>query len=356
MVGVSGAGTWPGTDVREAQSVVLGDLTGVPAGIDGLPFCVRLPARGPWADAVGTVAGLLVDLPAELGPHGWKLADRPGRDVDRARALLREDLDALAVAAYGYAGRLVVPVQGPLAVATQLYLARGDRVLADAGAVRELTESFAVGLAEHLASIGTAVPGAEAVVLLRETSLAEVLAGVVPSFSGRSPLRSVAAPLAAELLRTVVTAVRSAGATSVVIDVGRSWTVVGTAVSAGVDAVALDVATVDERGWDRLAETVEDGVTLWAAMPAAVASRSSSVGDRARPEGGGPDVVRQARALLDPWRALGLPAAGLADVVLLPEVPLLDGNEVGWSTPEAARTALSDVVRVALHVAEHAAG
>ena len=124
MIAVSGSGPWPGNDVLEAQNVVMGDLAETPEGITGIPFAVRLPARGPAADATGSTAALLLDLPVELGVHGWKLADRPGRDLARAQSLRREDLDALAVAAHGYVGPLLVPVTGPLTLAASLYLAR----------------------------------------------------------------------------------------------------------------------------------------------------------------------------------------------------------------------------------------
>ena len=45
---------------------------------------------------VGRSAALLVDLPVDLQPSGWRLVDRPGRDLARARAWLAQDLDALA--------------------------------------------------------------------------------------------------------------------------------------------------------------------------------------------------------------------------------------------------------------------
>ena len=166
MIAVSGTGVWPGHEVLEAQSVVVGDLTDTPAEVAGLPFAVHLPDRGPGATLVGRSLAMLVDLAADLGPHGWKLSDRAGGDVTMARALLREDADALAVACHGYAGPLVVPVLGPVSLAASVYLARGDRALADPGAVRELADSLAEGVAEHLAAIRRVAPGVEPQVLV----------------------------------------------------------------------------------------------------------------------------------------------------------------------------------------------
>ena len=59
------------------RRVVVGDLVDTPSEVAGLPFTVTLAERGPWGDRVGRAAALLAELPTELGPHGWKLADRP---------------------------------------------------------------------------------------------------------------------------------------------------------------------------------------------------------------------------------------------------------------------------------------
>lgn len=341
MTGVSGTGSWPASDVREAQAVVVGELTSAPEGVEGIPFAVNPHGRGPWADPVGRAAALLVDMPTELGVHGWALADRPGRDLDRARSVVGEDLDALAVAAFGYAGRIVVPVVGPLTLAATLYLARGDRVVSDTGAVRELTESLGVGIAAHVDRLRGHVPGAQVVVLVDEHDLAAVIAGAVPSFSGRAMLRSVPAPAAAELLSMLVDAVREASGSQVVIDVGPAWTTVGTAVSAGADAVALAVGQVGRQGWERVAETVEAGIPLWAAVP----GRSGASDGRSARTG------PQARVLHRPWREVGLPVGGLAEVVVLPDpaTPPAGG-------PEGARRELADLVVTARELAEIAAG
>ena len=351
MTAVSGLGPWEGDDVLEAQTAVVGDLTSTPTGVDGLPFLVQLPGRGYGAGPTGRGTVFLAELAAELGPHGWKLADRPGRDSMRAAALLRQDLDALAVGAYGYVGPLVVSVTGPLTLAANLYLARGDRVLSDVGAVRELAESLGAGVAAHLDAVRVAVPGAAPVVVLDESRLAEVLLGRVSTFSGNSVFRAVASGIVSERLRTVADAARGAGAGRVVVHSGASWVPVRAMVAAGADGVGLTVEGFSSQGWERIGEAVEQGVQLWAGLPPAsgeVAPRRGS--GRAGARAAGPDVLAQAEELLRPWGRLGLPVAALRDVVLLaagpPDAP----------TPDAARRALADVVRAAEVVAERAEG
>ncbi|WNB84785.1 hypothetical protein [Cellulomonas sp. ATA003] len=288
-------------------------------------------------DATARTAGLLVDLPVELGVHGWKLADHPGQDLARVRSLAGQELDALAVAALGYAGPLVMPVHGPLTLAGSLYLARGDRVLSDVGAVRELTESLGAGLAEEIGRLRVAVPGAEPLVLLHEPMLAAVLVGAVPTFSGYSAIRPVPGPVVAERLRALADAARGAGASGIVVHLGDAWAALPVVARAGVDGVGLAVGTLDERAWERVAEAVEADLRVWAALPPVASSQCA-----------GPDVRGQAETLLRPWGRVGLPVARLTDVVLVP---------AGASpSPDAARRALADVVRAAEVVAERAAG
>jgi hypothetical protein len=337
VTAVSGLGPWPGTDVLEAQTVVLGDLADTPSGVDGVPFRVQQARWSGAQDPTGRAAALLVDLPVELGVHGWKLADHPGRDVARVRASAREELDAVAIAALGWSGPLATAVQGPLTLAASLYLARGDRALADPGAVRELTDSLATGIAEEIARLRVAVPGAEPLVVLHEPMLAAILVGAVPTFSGYSAIRPVAGPVVAERLRTLADTVRGAGAARVVVHLGDAWAALPAVARAGVDAVGLGVGTLDERAWERVAEAVEGGLGLWAALPPVASSQCA-----------GPDVRGQAETLLRPWGRVGLPVDRLGDVVLVPAA--------APPTPDAARRALADVVRAAEVVAERAAG
>ncbi len=131
----------------KAQDVAFTELADVPTGVVGMPPMVHMPKRGPYAESTARTAALLEGMPVELGTHGWQLADRPGADLERSAALLREDLDALAVLGHAWAGPLVVTTRGPWSLAAALWLARGDRVLSDHGAVRELVECLAEGVA-----------------------------------------------------------------------------------------------------------------------------------------------------------------------------------------------------------------
>ncbi|ADG74011.1 conserved hypothetical protein [Cellulomonas flavigena DSM 20109] len=337
MTAVSGVGPWPGTDALEAATTVVGDLADTPSEVEGLPFAPLLPARGPWGDATGAAVALLTDMPAELGPHGWKLADRPGRDLERARALAREDLDALAVAAHGYVGGFVLPVLGPFTFAADVYLARGDKLLSDHGAVRDVVAASAEGVAARVADLRRVVPGADVRVLLREPLLAPVLAGAVPGFSGRAPLRRVPGPVVAEGLGAVADAARGAGATALVVHGGTAWSALAAVGASSADGAALAVAGIGERGWEEVARVVEGGTALWAELPPQASSQCA-----------GPDVVGQADVLLRPWRSVGMPAGGLRDVVLLAGAP------PERAIPDDARGALAGLVRAAGVVAERA--
>lgn len=344
MTRASGLGAFPGSDPLEAQLAVLDHLSDVPFGVQGLPFVVQLADRGPWADPVGRTVALLDGLPGEIGPHGWKLADRPGGDDRRARGLVREDLAALAIAGHGYDGPLTVSVVGPWTLAATLYLARGDRVLADRGAVRELAASLAAGLTQHVADLREQVPGVgDVVVQLDEQLLGQVAAGVLPTFSGFSRLRAVPGPDLVEGLRPVLDAVHAAGASSVV-HVGPASVGIAPAVLAGAQGVGLDVGPWNERTWETVARAVERGTTFWAGLPRAKVSQCS-----------GPEVSPVADALSVPWRRVGLPVAGLADVVLTTSNAwAAQGLRPAPPTVQQARDELVTLVRTAALVAERA--
>lgn len=339
MTGVGLLGPVPGDRVLEVQQAVVDVLADVPTGVVGLPPVVQVPARGPFATGLALTSSLLTEMPVELGVHGWRLADRPGRDLERVRVLVREDLDELAVAAHGWTGPLVVTLGGPVTTAATLWLARGDRVLSDHGALRDLAEALADGAAAHLRRVRTAVPGAEPVVVLREPLLADALAGAVPTFSGWSRLPALAAEVAEQRLRAVVDGLRAAGA-HVVGHVGTRWAGASfaTLTRVGADAVGLPADGLGGADWERVAEAVEGGVRPWFGLRAGARS------------GRAEDVRALADRVARPWTAVGLPASGLRDVVVHVETAGGDGLRDRADVPSVLRGA----VDVATELAERA--
>ncbi|KOX05462.1 methionine synthase [Micromonospora sp. NRRL B-16802] len=295
----------PGTDIAEAQRVVLGEL---PA----LPHLPELPARGPGAELIGRTGGLLVELPIELYAGRWRVAPRPGRDLRRARDLMERDLDQLGEQAEAYAGPVKVQAGGPLTLAAALELPIGGRLLRDPGAVRDLTGSLAEGLRAHVAAVTRRLPRASVLLQLDEPSLPTVLAGRVPTESGLGAYRAVDSADAAALLRTVIEAVGvptvvHCCAPKVPLELIRST---------GAVAVALDLSLITEL--DPLGEAIDAGLGLLAGAaptlppPAGPAPSSAQVADR----------VRRL------WDRLGFPRRQLAEqVVVTPACGLAGASE-----------------------------
>ena len=289
---VTGIGSLPGTDPDEAARLVLGELT-------ELPHLPELPARGPGADLIGRGACLLVDLPVEIVPSGWRLTAHPGRDLRRARDLLERDLDALEAQADGYIGALKVQVAGPWTLAAGVELPTGHRALADAGAVRELTESLVEGVRAHLRDVARRVPQARIVLQIDEPSLPVVLAGRVPTPSGYGTLRAVDPVLAADRLRSVLD-IAADGAR--VVHCCAADAPIGVLRAAGADAIALDAALLDASSYDALGEALDGGVALWLGVLPTTDTAIS---------------VDNARAVITRlWSELGFAPSRLADAVV----------------------------------------
>lgn len=241
----TGIGSLPGTDGAAAQARTFELLP-------ELPHLVELPDRGPGADLIGRGTVLLTELAVDLQPAGWRLVDRPGRDLRRARDLLARDVDVLAEAADGYAGLLKIQTCGPWTLAANLELTRGDKALSDRGAVAEIAAALADGLGVHVAAIARAVPGAEVVVQLDEPSLPGVLGGRRPSASGFATLRTPESAEAQAVLATVLTSVPRAG-----VHCCASAVPVGLLRAAGAEWLSLDTTLRQEE--DEIGEAYEAG-------------------------------------------------------------------------------------------------
>ncbi|MFV2195956.1 methionine synthase [Nocardiopsis sp. LOL_012] len=199
----TGVGSWPGEDPHEAVRTVLGELP-------DLPHLPELPGRGVGADMVGRTAGLLVDLPVEVQPSGWRVADSPGRDLARAHSLMSYDLDALTEHAHGFEGTLKIQAAGPWTMASSVELRGGQRLVSDPGARRDLAESHLEGVLAHVADVRKRVPGARLLVQIDEPSLPAVLLGSLPTASGYGRLPAVDRVDAEAVLRPLLSALEEA--------------------------------------------------------------------------------------------------------------------------------------------------
>lgn len=261
----TGVGSFPGTDQRdydEALAVVLGELA---PDEHGLAFVPEVPGRGAPAGMTGRTLGLVTELDADLQPEGWRLtgtSGAPAVDQRRARSLIAQDLDALEEQAVGHAGPFKVQVTGPWTLAATVERPRGDKLLADHGARRELAQALAVAVADHVADVRRRLPGATELVLqLDEPALPAVLAAAVPTASGFGKHRAIHPPEASEALAWVLDAASAAGATPWVHCCAPDVPI-GLLRGAGARGVMLDLDLLDAAGHDAAAEALEAGDTV----------------------------------------------------------------------------------------------
>lgn len=251
MTVATGVGSWPGDDAEsyaEALRVVLGEAS-------DLPYLPELPARGAPASMIGRTLATVTELGFDLQPAGWRLTDAPGMDLRRARSLLAHDLDQLEEQAQDLRGTVKVQVAGPWTLASAVEKPRGDKVLSDHGARRELADALAEGVAAHLADVRRRVPAERVVVQVDEPSLPAVLAGRVPTASGFGRHRTVHPPEASAALETVL---RAAGEEPWVhcCAPGAPWALLR---DAGAHGLSADLAVLDADDLDALAEHLETG-------------------------------------------------------------------------------------------------
>jgi hypothetical protein len=315
-------GSWPGTDAVEAARITRGEL-----GEPHLPYLAELPDRGVGADSVGRTAAVLVEMPVDVQTFGWRLVDRPGAEQRRAGSLLASDINVLAdvIGAEEQPGNsLKIQLCGPWTLSASLYLHYGERALLDAGARRDIAESLAAGIGEHLAKVSAAAPGARITLQLDEPEIGRVLNGSIPTASGYRTLRSIPGQEVTRGWELVIRAARDAGVSNVVLAVPGAEPPVDLVFAAGADGVALPLAGLVPADWEQLAAAVEAGRQVWA-----------GVVPTADPTVSPPQVSRLVEAVMRPWRGLGLPARQLAALRLTPATGL-----AGYA-PSSARTVLS---------------
>ena len=329
----------PGTNPGEAMRVVAGELP-------GFPHLPELPDRGPGADLTGRTAALLVDIAVEVTPRGWRVAERPGRDLARARSMLSSDLDVLEEVLDGFRGPVKVQLCGPWTLAATLELPRTMNVaIADPGAVADLTASLAEGAAAFVADVAKRVPGARLVVQFDEPALPAVAEGMVPTASGLSRLAAVEAHTLQERLEQVLASTHA----YTVVHCCAPSVPFGIIRAAGADGVAFDLSQLRRGDEDGVAESAEAGMGLLTGAVPAVPDQAAGGAGGAGGSGGqagraggsnpadGSDEARQtAERVIRLWRRLGLSLATCAEQAVITPACGLAG-----ASPAQARAALT---------------
>ena len=325
----TGIGSWPGTDMMDAIKIAFAECP-------DLPYLPELPARGPYAQMIGRSTAFLAGLAVDLQPAGWRLTDASSRDHRLAISTLRADLDLLEEHAQGYQGTIKLSVAGPWTLAAMMERPRGDRLLADYGARRDLNQSLAEGIAQLVAELSRRLPDVEFLIQLDEPLLPAVLAGTIATASGFSRHRSVEpSEVSAALILTLV----RLAPTPVAVHCCAAGAPVDLLRAAGVAGVLIDIDQLSSADWDAVAATLEAG--QWVGMGALPTDRT------AHPDQLGPDQV--ARRVLQPVRDLGLEPPTAARMVITPACGLAS------ATRDAAVQALRTLRSAAQIVTEQLA-
>ena len=260
-VRATGVGSVPGTvqtAYDEAVRRVLDDLVEP----EGLPYLPEVPGRGVTAGMLGRALATVEGIGVDLQPAGWRLTDASGVDHRRARSLLAQDLDGLEERAEGLTGAFKVQLAGPWTLTAAVERPRGDKVLADHGARRDLAQALAEGVGTHVADVRRRLPGVDRLVVqVDEPGLAAVVGGGVPTASGFGRHRVVHPPEASEHLAWVLGAIESAGAVPWVhaCAPGTPWALVA---GAGARGLVVDVDQLGAADHDVLAGVLDGGGEL----------------------------------------------------------------------------------------------
>lgn len=277
-----------------------------------IPFLPELPARGPGADLIGRTAAQLVGFGVDLQPSGWRLIDAPGLDARRAGSYLREDVERFAEIFEGYQGPLKVQWCGPWTLAASIWLPRGERVVTDPGATRDLVQSLGETVREQLKVMQRLVPGARLILQWDEPALPSVLAGSLPTASGYGRARAIEPDVVGDALISLTASIDAHEVTEQLLHCCAPAVPVPLIRRVADLSPALDTSLVRPRQWDGLAELVESGRRLWAGVAA-------TDGTVSRPE-------QLAEPFLRQWRDVGLAAKDLSKVVLTPACGLAGAN------------------------------
>ncbi|WP_314066361.1 methionine synthase [Rothia mucilaginosa] len=378
LVRASGLGDFPGDDLSEAMSRVEGEL-----GAPHLPFLPHLPALGWRSTPLARTLVVCEGLAFDGASFGWRMVHSGGRGVREsalAQDRLLSDINLLAdrVGAQkkrftsnveGSAAVYKIQLVGPLTLAASIYLPGGERAISDAGASRDLLESFLEGLERWMDSLREALqaPRALIAVQLDESEFQRLMEGAIPTVSGFRSLSALQPHYYQQVYRRISERFAELNL-QLILDVD------GTALKPvqelkllsqsrpALDALALlkamqveDAAPCalllhpdrarlkgpgmlqvpplsDPRSWEPVAQLLEARAQLW--LPVVTSARV-------------PDQVRRLYSL---WREVGLEPTQLSAVGLMPDERIQGGS--GPAGMASATVSMLDATASLARVAE----
>jgi methionine synthase II (cobalamin-independent) len=256
LIRTTGIGSWPGTDMPDAIKIAFAECP-------EFPYLPELPARGSYAEMIGRSTAFLAGLAVDLQPAGWRLTDASGRDHRLAISTLRADLDLLEEHAQGYQGTIKLSVAGSWTMAAMMERPRGDRLLADRGARRDLSQSLAEGIAQFVAELVRRLPDVEFLIQLDEPLLPAVLSGTIATASGFSRHSAIEV---SEVSGAISHTVHRLAPTPIAVHCCATAPPIELMRSAGVSGVLVDVDRLSGADWDAVGPSLEAG--LWVGLGA----------------------------------------------------------------------------------------
>ena len=329
MVRNVGVGSLPGTDIVEALKVVIDEHT-------DFMYLPELPNRGPGADMIGRTGALLstvaADLAIETTPTGWKFADAPGTHVRRAQSWLNEDLERLEERVGAADVRLKVQLTGPITLASTIALQRGERAIADPGAVRDIALAHREVVTAHIRDVRRRLPGAVVTLQIDEPAMDGAIRGVLPRQSGFGKLRALESTVVLDIHTRIATAISEAGATPWLHSCAPNWPL-ELVLKAGYRGISGDFSLLTDADEDALGTAIERDVTIAAGV---IPTHDAALGSKPASEVAAVTPIRLR------YKRLGLESR-LAGVVVTPTCGL--GN-VTWKSALVAIARLHAAARL----------
>ncbi|WP_240181819.1 methionine synthase [Nocardioides sp. 616] len=262
MSAATGIGSMPGPGTDDPARTYAETVRTVLGVLGELPHVPELPGRGAAATMTGRALAVVEGLGADLQPAGWRLTDAAGVDLRRARSLLAQDLDTVEELAQGYVGDFKTQLTGPWTLAATVEKHRGDKVLSDHGARRDLGQALAEGVRGHVADLRRRLPGVERLIVqVDEPALTAVLEATVPTASGLGRHRKVDLPEASATLTEVLSAIAGAGAEPWVHSCAAR-TPLDLLRGAGARGLSVDLDQLDAADHDQLGQALEAGLSV----------------------------------------------------------------------------------------------